>query len=164
MSNQILFQFEALPKNLEELKRLKESSLKTPFETAALTVLSLLRYSEDSKDAIEMLNYLRGPRPLSNYDIQFIKDRFRDKDYVPKSYFEGTSPQNSYELAPPYKITVYEDKYSYDQEGYAKLYLKSSGADSPRPVVLRIKGDTWYLWEQLLLAGIREPVSLDPWA
>ena len=32
MSNQVLFQFEALPKNLEELKRLKEGSLKTPFK------------------------------------------------------------------------------------------------------------------------------------
>lgn len=42
----------------------------------------------------------------------------------------------------------------------AKLYLTSAGADSPRAVELRLAKDgKWYLWEQYLLAGIREPES-----
>jgi hypothetical protein len=46
-----------------------------------------------------------------------------------------------------------------------KLHIRSGGADSPREVVLRQKGDgQWLLWEQFLTVGIRQPKSADPWA
>jgi hypothetical protein len=46
-----------------------------------------------------------------------------------------------------------------------KLFLRSGGADNPREVVLRKKGDgQWMLWDQFLLVGIRPPKSADPWA
>lgn len=32
----------------------------------------------------EMLNWLRGPRPLNGQEISFLNDRFRDgKTYIP---------------------------------------------------------------------------------
>ena len=112
-----------------------------------------------------MLEYLRGPRPLSNMDKQFIADRFRDKDYVPRSYFKGATPDNEYAPEQPYTIEVKENPYSYTNEGYATLYIASGGADSPRQVQLRLAKDgKWYLWEQFLLADIRKPASTDPWA
>ena len=44
-----------------------------------------------------MLNFLRGPRPLSPYEISFLDDRFRDGNwYVPFSYFKGAIPENDY--------------------------------------------------------------------
>ena len=162
-NKEVTFTFENLPKNVLELKKLKEAELNTPFETAVLTVLSLSQYPQSKENSIEMLNYLKGPQPLSPYEESFLRDRFRDKDYVPKSYFHGTSPDNNYTLNTPYKITVKENPYSYNEKGYAKLYLKSSGADNPRPIVLREKGGKWYLWEQMLLADIRIPVSEDVW-
>lgn len=164
MNKEITFEFEKLPKDVTELQQAEKNGLTTPFETAALTVLALMRYPESSEDSVKMLNYLKGPQELTPYELQFLKDRFRDKDYVPKSYVKGAEPQNSYEAESPYRITVSENQYSYDQAGYAKLYLKSSGADSSRPVVLRVKGNRWYLWEQMLLADIRKPVSEDAWA
>ena len=46
----------------------------------------------------------------------------------------------------------------------AELYLQSGGADSPRAVQLRhAKDGKWYLWEQFLLADIRQPERADPW-
>lgn len=45
-----------------------------------------------------MLDYLRGPRPMNGMDKQFIADRFRDKDYVPRSYFEGATSNNYWYL------------------------------------------------------------------
>jgi hypothetical protein len=112
-----------------------------------------------------MLGYLKGPQPLSAYDKQFIADRFRDKDYVPRSYFVGAVPQNDYTPAEPYTINISENPYSYQEQGYAKLFIQSGGADSPRPVQLRkAKDGKWYLWEQFLLADIRVPESSDPWA
>ena len=112
-----------------------------------------------------MLDFLRGPRPLSVMDKQFIADRFRDKDYVPRSYFVGATPQNNYLPSEPYSIVVSENPYSYQNEGYATLYVSSGGADSPRSVQLRLAKDgMWYLWEQYLLADIRKPESENPWA
>ena len=157
--------FESLPENAEQFKALPQAGLKNPFDTAALTVLALCFYPQDRDASLEMLDFLRGPRPLSNYDKQFIRDRFMDKDYVPRSYFNGATPQNDYLPSQPYAVKVSENPYSYQNQGYAKLFVKSGGADSPREITLRMTKDgKWYLWEQFILAGIREPESSDAWA
>ena len=157
--------FSALPENVEQFKALPQAQLSNPFDTAALTVLALCFYPQDKDASVEMLNYLRGPRPLSTYDKQFIRDRFMDKDYVPRSYFNGATPQNDYLPSEPYTIKVSENPYSYQNRGYAKLFVTSGGADSPREITLRqTKDGKWYLWEQFILAGIREPESSNPWA
>ena len=49
-------------------------------------------------------------------------------------------------------------------ENYILDLLRSSGADSPREVMLRRKGEQWFLWENYLLPDIRVPAALDPWA
>ena len=158
------FVFEKLPRNLEELKLLKEAELITPFQTAALTILSLNVYSTNEEEGIKMINFLKGPVELTPHEISFLKDRFRDKKYVPKSYFDGATPENNYEPIAPITICVNETPYSYEEEGYAKLFIRSGGADSDRPIKLRQKGKNWYLWEQMLLSDIKAPVELDPWA
>ena len=159
--------FKELPENLSQLQALPESSLDTPFKTAALTVCALCAYAADKDAGIEMLNFLKGPQPLSPYDLQFLKDRFMDgKAYVPLSYFEGAVPGNNYSPSEPLTIEVFSNPYSYDNEGYAKLYIRSGGADTERPITLRKRGSDgkWFLWEQMLLADIRKPVASDPWA
>lgn len=157
--------FATLPDTLDEFKALPQAALATPFDTAALTVLALCFYPKNRELSLSMMDFLGGPRPLSPMDKQFIADRFMDKDYVPRSYFNGSVPQNDYTPAQPYTVKVSENPYSYDNQGYAKLYLTSGGADSPRGVTLRqAKDGKWYLWEQFLLAGIREPESSNPWA
>ena len=157
--------FTALPASLGDFQALPQAQLSTPFDTAALTVLALCFYPQDAGLSLAMLDFLKGPQPLSAYDKQFIRDRFMGKDYVPRSYFEGAAPQNNYTPSEPYCIKASETPYSYQEQGYATLYLRSGGADSPRPVKLRLAKDgKWYLWEQHLLADIRQPESADPWA
>lgn len=157
--------FSSLPETLEQFKALPQAQLQTPFDTAAMTVLAFCFYPGNPELSLQMVDYLRGPRPLSNYDRSFIKDRFRDSDYVPRSYFEGATPQNDYQPQQPYRVRVSENPYSYQNQGYATLWIRSGGADSPRQVQLRLAKDgKWYLWEQFLLAGIRQPESLNPWA
>ena len=157
-----------LPKTLSELQEMPEAALKEPQNTAALTIAALALYPSDKQAALEMLEFLHGPKGLSTYDKQFIADRFRDKDYVPRSYFEGAVPDNGYEPVKPYKLIFFENPYSRDQlkDGYLTLHVKSGGADSARQIKLRTKPSTvqWFLWEQFLLADIRKPVSADPWA
>ena len=155
-----------LPVNLAQLQAMPEASLQKPEHTAALTVAVLCIYPISKDDALEMLNYLQGPRGVTPYDKQFLADRFRDKDYVPRSYFAGATPQNNYEPSDPLTITVFENPYSRGQDGYLTLHVRSGGADSPRQIKLRHKPSTgqWFLWEQFLLADIRQPAANDPWA
>lgn len=156
----------SLPKNLNELKTLKEAALTCPFEVAVLTVAALCRYCDSPQDSIDMLNYLRGPRPLTPYDVQFLRDRLRGKPYKPISFLGGTSPENGYTPSVPYSVTVLEDPYARQEENYIKLFIRTSGADAPRLIKMRTKPSTgqWFLWEQYLLPDIRIPVEQDPWA
>lgn len=157
--------FGALPETIADFISLSQASLSDPFDTAALTVLALCFYPHDKDLSLRMLNFLKGPAPLSVYEMQFIADRFRDSDYVPRSYFNGAVPSNNYTPSQPYSVTVSDNPYSYKDAGFALLYIRSGGADSPRSVKLRLAKDgKWYLWEQFLLSGIREPESADPWA
>ncbi len=158
--------FSSLPDTLDAFRVLPQASLATPEDTAALTVLALCLYAEHRELGLSALDYLRGPRPLSGVDRQFLADRFMDgKDYVPRSYFNGATPQNNYTPTLPLTLRVTAGPYAYQQEGFAKLELRSGGADSPRAVQLRkAKDGKWYLWEQFLLPDIRKPESENPWA
>ena len=155
-------EFDALPQTAAEV-----APCRTPEETAALTVAALVRFTEDQETGIAMLNVLRGPRPLSPQEIQLLKDQLlRDRDYVARSHFNGATPDNNYTPIEPYSVTVADSVHSYDQENYATLYIRSGGADSPRPITLRKKPSTgeWFLWNHVgLLPGIRVPASQDPW-
>lgn len=159
------FAFESLPKTVEEMKALPEATLVSPFATAALTVCALCVYAEDRENGKEMLNFLKGPQPLTPAECQFIQNRFMDgKKYIPYSYFDGAVADNDYTPLTPYTITVWDNPYSYNDDGYAVLHIKSGGADSMRQVKLRRKGDQWFLWEQFLLPDVRMPKSMNPWA
>ena len=150
-----------LPKSAAEIK-----PASSPQQTAAYAIASLVRYTEDAEAGIAMLDVLRGPRPLNNFNKQFLRDQLRGKEYTARSYFDGANPDNNYTPSTPYTLTVSENPYSYQNEGYARLLLKSGGADNPRFITLRLKPSTgeWYLWEyEGLLAGIRIPAKDDPW-
>ena len=157
---------QALPQNLAEMQAMPQADLQSPYGTAALTIAALCRYGESVDDCVQMLDFLRGPRPLSPMDKQFLRDRLVGKAYVPISYFEGTSPQNDYTPSVPYRITVKKNPYSEQGEDFLTLYVHSSGADSDRIVEVRRKPSTgqWFLWEAKCLSDIRVPVSADPWA
>lgn len=159
------FTFAALPESLAQLQSLPEAALTDPFQTAALTVCALCACAADREVGIGMLNWLRGPRPLSGHEISFLNDRFRDGTHVPFSYFAGATPENDYTPSVPFTLTVEAGPYADANPGYKKLHIRSGGADNPREVVLRQKGDgQWLLWEQFLLVSIRTPKSADPWA
>lgn len=160
------YSFQKLPTNVAELQSMPEYSGKSPYAVAALTVAVLCNYEKNPDETINMLNALKGPQPLSNYEKQFLRDRLVGKGYKPMSFFAGTSPQNNYTPSLPYTITITSNPYSFKEANYAKLFIKSSGADSERQITLRQKPSTgqWFLWDQMLLSDIRIPVASDPWS
>ena len=117
-----------------------------------------------------MLSYLMGDyQEFSNMLRSNIKDRMNQNDkssYIGKSYFNGSTPENDY-TPTSFGIIVKENEYSNTDEGYLRLLLKSSGADSERFVTLRkAKDNNYYLWSDSivgLLSDIRKPESQNPW-
>ena len=161
--------FDSIPATLAEFIALPQAALTTPFDTAAMTVTALCAYALNKDVTIAMLNHLRGPNPMTPRDISFLGGRMsqnKKAGFLGASYFSGASPENNYTPPKPYTVTASENPYSYTKQGYATLYIKSGGADSPRPVTLRqAKDSKWYLWEySSLLLDIRAPESTNPWA
>ncbi len=160
------FTFDVLPVNLTQLQSLSEASLDSPFKTTALAIAALCNYEKDLNATIEMLDFLKGPENVSEYEKQFFKDRLTGKIYKVYSFFDGATPQNNYTPSQPYTIKVSANPYSFDNENWATLYVTSGGADSQRPVKLRKKPSTgqWFINEIQCLSDIRVPVEADPWA
>ncbi len=156
-----------IPQNLQEFEELA-GTLSTPEKTCALLLCAISLFDKDKEAGTAALNLLRGPRPMTPYDIQFMRDRLSGKPYLPLAYFEGATPQNGYKPNVPYVLDVKADPRKQDAEpGYCRVFVQTPGADSPRPVKLRQKGSTgeWFLWDYTsVLVGIRTPVSEDPWA
>jgi hypothetical protein len=158
-----------MPETLAEFTALPQAAMVTPFDTAALFVAALCVYPLNKDVTVAMINHLKGPNPLSNSDIQFLAARMAQNNkagFIGASYFDGATPKNEYAPAEPYTVTVSENPYSYQEQGYARLFVKSGGADNPRPVTMRqAKDNKWYLWEySSLLSDILAPESTNPWA
>lgn len=158
--------FEFLPTSMDEFLLMPQAKLQNPEDTAALTIVAYTIYPSNKELAIQMLNYLQGPRPLTGFDKRFVANRLRNADYVPRSYFFGASPKNDYTPNHPYVLTFSENKFSRIEHGFVRLWAKSSGSAEPRSISLRFAKDKkWYLWEcGSILLGINKPESANPWA
>lgn len=156
-----------IPESLPEFEALAAGQ-RTPEKISALFLCALSLFDRNMADGVSAMNLLRGPKPMTPYDAQFLRDRLRGKAYLPLAYFEGATPQNGYKPNAPYVLNVLSDPRPQDIEpGYLRVFLKTAGADSPRPIKLRQKASTgeWFLWEySSILSGIRIPAAEDPWA
>lgn len=159
------YTFQALPTSVAELQALPEASMQDPYAVAALSVLALCQYKVSPETCFQMMNALMGPDPISNLAKSQVNDRLAGKTYKPYSYICGATPANNYQPAQPYVIKVSSNPYSFQNEGWATLYLTSGGGDNPRPVRLRQKPSTgqWFLVEVQYLGDIRLPAAEDKW-
>jgi len=161
--------FASMPETLSEFIALPQAAMATPFDTAALFVAALCVYPLSKDESIAMINHLKGPAPLGTPDIQFLARRMEQNNkagFLGASYMNGATTANDYTPTEPFTVTVSENPYSYDNAGYAKLFVKSGGADSPRAITSRqAKDGKWYLWEySSLLSDILSPESTNVWS
>lgn len=155
----------AIPRDLDDFSLLARRLSATPQGAAALMVLALEEFTRDGALGSAMIGIAcggndggdgAGARTLSLVRMQLEKQPFS-----PRSYFDGTSPSDGYALpdAPP-AMTFTSNDYSGDEgSGRFKVFIRCSGADSPRPVTCMQQEDgTWAAleWSSLLL-GVRDP-------
>ena len=158
--------FQSLPNTYSEFAALPQQDLTRPENTCALFFCALKLFVEKREEGIAAINLLKGPVALSNMDIQFLRDRFMDQTYLPRVYFEGATPQNNYTPSVPYRVNILSDPRPQDMpDGYLRFYVRSAGADNPRAMKVRRKGDKWYIWEYFgVVTSVRTPAAEDPWA
>ena len=153
--------FSVFPMTQAELLASPYNNLMTPMNTAALFVVALNAYNQNRGEAIAMINYLRGPNPLSADNIGFLDERMAQNNksgYLARSYLAGATPQNGYTPSQPYTVVITDNFYTYYDREFATVYVMCGGSDSPRPVTMRKAGDNlWYLGELSLLDDIRSP-------
>lgn len=166
----ITYTFNALPRNIEELKTLEVNDreyFKSPHFVTALFICCLNRLPDNSTDTWEMINYLRthtatvgedNITKVYNSDTQNIVQHLLDPDGngFPsvnglRSYFAGSSPDNQYKPTTPYQVTIVEKSDVYttkDGNLYARLYVESSGRDYlGEPLRLRkVEGHDWLVY------------------
>lgn len=166
----ITYTFNALPRNIEELKTLEVNDreyFNSPHFVTALFICCLNRLPDNSSDAWNMINYLRTHTATVGENnimkmykgdmqniVQFLLDP--DDNGFPssnglRSYFAGSSPDNQYTPTTPYRVTIVEKSDVYTTEDgilCAKLYVESSGADDLMGALKlrKIDGHGWLVY------------------
>jgi len=137
-----------VPTSADDMVALRDSLATTPHGGAATFVAAMLAYSQDvdlgiqcMTVAIEADQLVGGPKGVkgkqpSNPCLQRLRERLGSKPYLARSYVQGTSPQGSYDLpGGPLVVKVKEQAGDVGADR-AKVFVYSTGADSPRPIQL----------------------------
>ena len=99
---------------------------------------------------------------LRGSNMRLIKSQLGGQPHVPRSYFQGATPENGYQLPdPPYTMEFSDNPYSEDAGmGTYKVFVACSGADSDRPVTVSQAEGIWRAIEwSTLIVGVREPAG-----
>ena len=71
-----------IPTSLQEFEALAASG-KKPENICALFLCALALFDKDKDAGTAAMSILRGPRPMTPYDAQFLRDLLRGKAYLP---------------------------------------------------------------------------------
>jgi hypothetical protein len=167
---------EKIPGTIEEFLAIRDGLASSPEGGAVVMAVALIAYTLDEAlgkqcltvavDRDRLVESGDGYKgfALSIRELASLKDRILRQPHIARSYVRGTNPAGRYELpaAGPLAFEVTSNPHSGDKaSGSYKVFLASSGADSPRPVTLR-RNDKglWKAseWSSLTL-GIRPPAA-----
>jgi hypothetical protein len=166
-------EIDELPRSVEAFIALRDRVAQVPQGGAAMMVVALLVYVEDEDLGRQCLaitvdreKLSEGPKgyegqQLRASDIWLLHSQIRDKPYIARSYVKGAMPDNGYQLPESSYIFEFSDNpHSGDPErGTYKVFVKSSGASSPRPVTVKRNDEgIWKAYEwSTLIVGVQEP-------
>lgn len=157
--------FDKIDMSVDEFRDLVKANRKDSFAIAALTAVALCNFRYDRERCIEMLNGLKNPAdPMTERETLVVFERLTGKDFIPYSYFTGAIQYNSFTPRKPYTVIVKDNKFSFFNEGWAELWLHSTGCPEDKQVRLRQRMSTgsWYLSEQMLVVDINLATEEEP--
>ncbi|OHD57425.1 MAG: hypothetical protein A2Y33_08040 [Spirochaetes bacterium GWF1_51_8] len=145
---------DGLPSTIEEFVKMRDEIALTPTGGAAMLVIALLNYVKDESLGLKCMTAILvndgsmlkddakgfgGKSP--NGSVVYLMTQLAKYPYVPNSYIDGTSVDDSYALpSAPYTLYFSTNKYSVINETTVKVFIPTSGGNMPRPVTL-IKND-----------------------
>lgn len=174
MEKPVIIEINKLPSTMEEFIILRDQLSKTAEGGAAIFLLALKTLIDKPEIGIKFLvasvdrqrlttgSTYKGFDLLPN-DLNLIKSQFKNNSLIPNSYIEGTSYTNNYTPQLPYKYLFTSNLYSGNPaENSYKLYVKCSGADSPRPIAMqRNDKGIWKASEwNSVLVGIKKSIQI----
>ena len=166
---------EKIPSSIEAFVSLRDGLAQSPEGGAAIFVTALIVYTEDqplgrqcltiAADRARLREGSTGYKgwELIQPELRKIDERIKQRSYVARSYVLGTSADAAYALpAAPHAFEITDNPHSGDKEsGTYKVFVRSSGADSARPISL--KRNNKGLWKasewSSLSSGVVPPVQ-----
>jgi hypothetical protein len=159
-----------MPQTVEAFLALQRELAGTPQGGAAMIVVALLLYADDvtlgqaclavavDRDRLSEADQGHEGWQLRTRARQLIHTRIGEQPHIPRSYVQGTSPENGYQLPPPpFQLAFSYKPYSgVIESGTYKVFVESSGAASPRPVMLH--RDAAGIWKACEWSGLLEGV------
>lgn len=161
-----------MPTTIDEYVAMRDRVARTPEGGAAAFAIALACYARDPAVGLPYVTVAiamdlldddpagyKGRRPRRVL-LQNLKDRLHGKDHITRSYVQGTRFEDGYVLpAGDLTVRVKQQRDSMQSADKAKMFVYSTGADTPRPVSLARndkglwKGTEWSSLE----VGIRAP-------
>lgn len=142
---------DAIPTTIDDFLTLRDKTAQTPEGGAAVYIVAMQMYTQNKTTGMQALiiashsqllvesskeaSY-KGYFPTPGYDND-IRNYFGPKPYIARSYFDGTKPETGYQLPKSLSMTFTRNTYSEMDNGDIKVFVKCSGASSPRPITLR---------------------------
>lgn len=144
-------ELEALPNNIDDFVQWRDAQATTPEGGAAVYIAAMWLYTQNKTEGMKAIivashkqllvesekeGSYKGFFPTPGYD-QDIRNYFGPKPYIANSYFNNTKPEDNYKLPSKLSMTFTRNAYSEADNGDIKVFVKCSGAASPRPITLR---------------------------
>ena len=152
----------ALPRDYQEFKARYQQEGRTPEGAVKLYFEAVFCYIDEATRAegSKMVRYaLHHDRPIEqSRNLATFVERLRDPEmhHIFRGFAEGTSPENDYRMSPDNFNLVVTRKVQ--EQGYLRVFLRNSGADSPRAVWVKEFDGLWYTINNAsTYVGVRPP-------
>lgn len=170
----------SMPADVAAFEQFRDATATTPEGGAVALLLALRLYQANPTTGIQALimavdsNHLvasTGPHSYKGFTLaratkDLVDRQLAGTPYLLDSYLPGTSAATGYRATnPPFTFALTSNQFSGSpNSGQFKVFLPSSGADTPRPVTL--KRNSKGIWKasefSSLLVGIKKPASAAP--
>lgn len=164
------------PRTVDEFVKLRDEIANTPEGGATIFLMAYKIYNENQslgeqclviavdRGSLQQGNIYKGFQ-LMRGDISRMNSQLSSNPKLPNSYIKGSSPENDYSVNLPFVFEYSTNPYSgNEEEGYLKLFVECSGADSPRPLhVQKNNRGIWKAknWSSVLVGIKKKPVDDD---